>query len=1197
MDSSRRDARRSGLLRRPTPKARGALVAAMAALASVAAVTIPGAGPGVPAATAATASVASASSFGADFAQPAASFRPKTRVWWTCGDISAEEVRSQMQSVKDAGFSGVEIICFSTGRPAEFGWGSATLNQRMQEALDAGERLGLTIDWTVSGSWPLNVPGVGPNDAAAAKELVQGRAVVPGGQAFSGAVPEPTDAPGSGVTQKTLIAVQAARCATDCTGASVALAPGSLVDLTDRVSGNTLDWTAPDDGTWVLISSWQRGTGQQSVVYGYNNVTPGVVTDHFSRAGADAGVDYWNEHVLTPAMRASLKAAGGDIFEDSLELNSRFHWTPELLDEFQKRRGYDLRPYLPILVIPGIHAQYSSVKVTAPARYTLDPAEDARVRRDYYDTLTELYRENHIAPLRAFANGLGLGYRAQPYGTTTDFSALSLDVDVPESEGLATSPTESPLDPLPSYRAQSASVSLTDKGVFSSECCAVANHAYAEPWEDQISRFNGAFVGGVNQIVLHGVAQQYANGQRWPGWSPFTSQGGNGFSEAGGPRMPSWGDVPKITDWMSRMQYAMRSGRRKVDVAVFRDAVGAASPQAGGLEEAGYTYEYVSPAHLRLDTAEVRDGVLAPATAGYRGLVLSDQRTLSLDSARRIRRYAAAGLPVVIAGDLPTTTPGRDGQDDALRAIVADITAQPTVVRVASPDGVAAALDGLGAEPAAEPASASGLVTAHRAVSGGDVYVAFNPTRSTITRTFTLEGSGRPAVFDAWTGEVRPVAAYREVAGGVQVRVSLRAGESVLYGVGGFTAALPAHVDELLAGVTATESGELFVDGDGPGTYTAKLSDGHEATADIARVGAPVDLQDWSLSVEDWHRNAALDLEKATSTHELAGGLKPWSQIPGLEDSSGIGVYRTTFDLPQTWTGGRTAVLDLGEVTDTFEVTINGRPVHGVDQTLARVDATDYLQRGENTVEVRVATMLRNRLRVTPGFPAQATQARQDYGLIGPVVLKPYGRAQLRTAAGPAPTPPVDGPAPVPGTIAATAVPRITGTPRVGRILKASAGRWNAGGLSFRYQWLRNGRTISGQTRSTLRLGRTEVGRRISVRVTATAGGRSGVATSKRTGVVRKATAAVRITARTPVTKGRTVRVRLRVIAAGTKPAGRVALTVGGRRVRTVSVADGRTRTVTVPLPKRGVSTLRATFAGSDTVGRATSARLEVRRR
>ncbi|MFC8393581.1 hypothetical protein [Streptomyces sp. NPDC057238] len=59
------------------------------------------------------------------------------------------------------------------------------------------------------------------------------------------------------------------------------------------------------------------------------------------------------------------------------------------------------------------------------------------------------------------------------------------------------------------------------------------------------------------------------------------------------------------------------------------------------------------------------------------------------------------------------------------------------------------------------------------------------------------------------------------------------------------------------------------------------------------------------------------------------------------------------------------------------------------------MDLTEVLRPGTNTVTVRVATPLRNRLRVTDGFPAQTSQPRQRYGLVGPVRLVPYRQGRI----------------------------------------------------------------------------------------------------------------------------------------------------------------------------------------------------------
>ena len=76
----------------------------------------------------------------------------------------------------------------------------------------------------------------------------------------------------------------------------------SVVDLTDRVLDETLDWTAPDDGTWRLYTYWMHGTGQTASPSASVNYT----VNYLDPDGAQAVIDYWDSVVLTPALREQI---------------------------------------------------------------------------------------------------------------------------------------------------------------------------------------------------------------------------------------------------------------------------------------------------------------------------------------------------------------------------------------------------------------------------------------------------------------------------------------------------------------------------------------------------------------------------------------------------------------------------------------------------------------------------------------------------------------------------------------------------------------------------------------------------------------------------------------------------------------------------------------------------------------------------
>ncbi|NYI47564.1 Zn-dependent metalloprotease [Nocardioides aromaticivorans] len=89
------------------------------------------------------------------------------------------------------------------------------------------------------------------------------------------------------------------------------------------------------------------------------------------------------------------------------------------------------------------------------------------------------------------------------------------------------------------------------------------------------------------------------------------------------------------------------------------------------------------------------------------------------------------------------------------------------------------------------------------------------------------------------------------------------------------------------------------------------------------------------------------------------------------------------------------------------------------------------------------------------------------------------------------------------GVITAPSKVVASGTPYVGRRLTALRGTWSPSGITFRYQWLRDGRAISGATASTYVIRRTDKGHRIAVRIT---GSRTGYTSVARTSASRSVT-------------------------------------------------------------------------------------------
>jgi hypothetical protein len=187
------------------------------------------------------------------------------------------------------------------------------------------------------------------------------------------------------------------------------------------------------------------------------------------------------------------------------------------------------------------------------------------------------------------------------------------------------------------------------------------------------------------------------------------------------------------------------------------------------------------------------------------------------------------------------------------------------------------------------------------------------------------------------------------------------------------------------------------------GTYDTALSNGRKVRLTIDAVPPPIDLTHakWHLSAEDWQPanlyattfGASAAQTKKDRIELDLDGLKPWPEVPALENASGLGTYSTSFDLPFTWTAANGAMLSLGEVFDTFTLTVNGRTI-SIDQIGAESDIAAYLKAGRNTIAVRVATTLNNQLAKIDSDVANRGLV-QPYGLVGPVRLTPYGTATV----------------------------------------------------------------------------------------------------------------------------------------------------------------------------------------------------------
>ena len=518
----------------------------------------------------------------------------------------------------------------------------------------------------------------------------------------------------------------------------------------------------------------------------------------------------------------------------------------------------------------------------------------------------------------------------------------------------------------------------------------------------------------VNQLVIHGspYSGDYPN-TTWPGYTAFIWEG---YAGAHNVRQPAWGQYRAIMDHIARNHFALQAGVPKIDLAIYRyrfDETPRPIWQDLGLWNEGYTWDYLSPANLDLPSATIQNSSLASDGPAYKAFLVDDQVSITVGAATHLAEYADAGLPIIFIGPIPSSTPGNNITGDAyVKTTVQSILSKKNVINVATEADVVGALATLGIKPFC----GSSFVCVHRWDKAENLhYVFFYNQNSTSTQEVTLQATGTPYVLDTWSGEVHRIAEYKEDSNSITFKLSMAANATAIVAIGdpdsfgsaksSLTHALPSN----FSGNVTYDRNELVAKSFQSQTTTLSLSNKTQVPIEISVTESLRTLNSWQLTIEDWGPTSNISETTSHSTtmhHYNISSVASWDEIdPALKFVSGIGYYQTTF----TWDGSRESgfILTTGPVFHTMEAKLNGHALNAFEPYDPWVDLTGHLVRGENVLEIQVATTLQNRLLDLPfeietsgGHPnppyAGRVNANQKYGLTGPVQLIPYGMAKVR---------------------------------------------------------------------------------------------------------------------------------------------------------------------------------------------------------
>ena len=577
----------------------------------------------------------------------------------------------------------------------------------------------------------------------------------------------------------------------------------SAIDLTGLVTEDLrLDWTAPKDGDYIVFAFFKQGAGHTSSPA----VEQSVCVNYFDREGFEALKKYWESYLFADKEIVDLIRQNGNVqmFMDSLEIgtspDSYCYWSKDMAEEFIARKGYDIRPYLPLFL--GAQNPFRENVIPYVGRFDFTgedgPTLRRKIRNDLYDVQTAVYMEYMMTPLKAWLNEeYGIKLRAQiSYGQYLELSLPIQVVDYAENESRNTR------DQTDCFRLHAGGAHLLDK-LFSSETGADNNMNYGYSMQEYLQKNYQQYAGGVQRTIWHGYASIFGPkaSVEWPGYEA----GMRNIAGRWGVREPAYKDYLEFNNHLGRIQTVLRAGKPRVDLAILYLDYGYFSPHRPGhlemteplplqrhfgyywtdcsLQDAGYTYDYFAPQYLERDDVQYSpsEAVLASDGPAYRALLVY-QEMIPVSSAKALLEMAKQGLKVVVVEGAMTKTPFYDGREQELAAIVAELKALSNVVVVPTQSDAYEALLKMGVRPRAEFVEPNQELLTVVREDDDAVYLWLNHycdgrfcglDHGHIETEIMMEGLFKPYALDTWTGEIRRVNQYRYENGRTIVPVDL----------------------------------------------------------------------------------------------------------------------------------------------------------------------------------------------------------------------------------------------------------------------------------------------------------------------------------------------------------------------------------------------------------------------------------------
>jgi (4-O-methyl)-D-glucuronate---lignin esterase len=943
--------------------------------------------------------------------RPARTYRPHTRWWWPGGAVTSGGITWELEQMSAQGMGGVEImipwVMYAQGN-IEFL--SDEWLEVVKHAVREAARLDMEVAITFSPGWCFGGYWVPPTERS--KVLTRAWVDVSGPRAFN--QPLPAYAPPDSAAAREDLPESFLSDAPDENSVVAAVAgeiagPGlngnTLIDLSDQVSQNRLDWQVPS-GQWRLMVFRLKYTGQQNSTT-ENFLRRQWVVDHFSQEAVTKYCDYLGGK-LYQAFGEEFGRTVDSMFCDSFEimaLPDTIHWSNAALEQFKNYKGYDLKRYLPAI-------WWDIGELTR------------RIRYDINDFLCWLGLHATFMPFINWCNGHNVEARIQPYFRFTNEVIQGAGVTPRPEMEVTTDRFAVVLNPR---KAVAAGAHLYGRRIVSAEAF---TYLHTERYRSTLEEMKGA----TDAFLRDGVTQFYNHGYIYSPEMHVAPSRDMPWANRISHWNTWWKYYRHLADYTSRCCLLLRQGEFAGDVLIY-------SPQStvwtekvlfgnypqfmpyGELGKTlvanGYDFDPVNDDILQ-NRARVEDGRIKVRDLAYRFLILPKTTAVPVATMEFVRQFALGGGVVIALDELPSESVGLK---DATQH---DTRVKEIVTELFGPDGKGMNLPGEGRtyfiasykiprydtskrpfyqvpepyQPTPAPTApqrallealrehlapdfelagnlqSNGLTFLHRRLGSEDLYFVTNLQLETSETAVTFRVNGKiPERWDPMTGEIAPVLVYRTRAAGVEIPIRLPARGSlcILFRAGQPQPHLTETNLEEVRDLTERQvEGTVSHNGE---AHVTVVTNGQSKTAQALVSGLPEPLAvsgAWRMTIEGY---------RFERLQEEVTQLKSWTEDPRTKHFSGTGRYELDFEVPGEYVGaGLDAVLDLGRVGDVAEVILNRRAVGVGWMQPYHLDVTESIRAGANHLEVLVTNTLINYVSGLTTLPEVPEELVPHYG-------------------------------------------------------------------------------------------------------------------------------------------------------------------------------------------------------------------------